>query len=139
MTIDKNRVVLLLAEVKAMLDVKDMKIAFSNLRKTWTWNPFSGTKGDVSKAWEQFLFQIDKLTELVTMVVVAVEKVKVAVFGDESGTGGMKLEAAVEFLDEVCITPWYLTLFKRPLFRLLISLAVSTLNRYLGKNWLSKL
>lgn len=73
--------------------------------------------------------------QLITEVVKEVEKLSVVLPMSSSD----KLDLAAKVADDYIKLPFYVELFDRPIFRILIEAVVNTLNKYTGKNWLEKI
>jgi len=127
--IDKQKI---LDELKK-IDYNEIVESLKKLKKEWDWNPFDKDGDEYTTAWSEFKHNIELLSDLFERVVIAVEKIAPTVL--DIASGGAKLEATVQFLDEVVQLPFYLEWADAPVFRLLISLIVDKLNDKYGHDW----
>lgn len=107
------------------------------LVKGLDWNPFKLDHPDeFENAWKEttasFAAIFTFIGEIVDMVELAVKDLFSTI---GSLNGAEKLEAAVEFLDDIVKLPFWLEWFDKPVFRLIISLVVGSLNKERGHLW----
>lgn len=114
------------------LDLLTLKDKARALKKEWDWNPFDKDDDQYTTAWQEFMHNIDLLSEMMEQVVITVEKAS-KVLGILEG--GAKLEAAVQFLDKLIRLPFFLEWLDGPLFRFAISYVVRALNKKYGHDW----
>lgn len=103
------------------------------VKKEFDWNPFNKDGDEYVTAWDEFKHNIKLINNLITKVIVTVEKIAVTVLGVSSG--GAKLEAAVQYLDDVVKLPFFAEFVDAPFFRLIISFAVDKINEKYGNDW----
>lgn len=116
------------------LNLEELKEKAKALKKEWDWNIFDKDGDEYTTAWQEFMHNIDLLSNLFEEVVIAVEKAS-QVLGILEG--GAKLEAAVKFLDDVIKLPFFLDWFDGPLLKFGISYVVRSLNSKYGHDWKS--
>ena len=98
-------------------------------------NPFK-TVAEGGVGWETYKEGAALLNGIFYHAVVVVEH---TAFDAGQVASGAKREALIDFLDEVIKLPFWLVPFERPIYRATIDGIVSTLNRLLGKDWVSKI
>lgn len=96
-------------------------------------NEFKQKKEFNPLKWDEFKTTIVLLGNILEKVIITVEKVAKSL--TDIASGQAKLEAAVEFIDDVVKLPWYLELIDKPFLKLIISLLVDQLNKRLGHTW----
>ena len=121
--------------LESNLKVEDLKISFDNLKKGWDWNPFDDDDDKYKTAWDELRHNVELLHDFCSRVILVVEKGSKVLKITE---GGAKLEAAVKFLDEKIKLPFYLEWADDKIFRMVLALLVTNLNKALGKNWVDK-
>jgi len=127
--INKKKLAELEFSVKSLIKWDKIKENYLTIVSRKGWNPF--------KDKELFLEKISSLREIIQLIVTAVEKAsnKIA----EGVSSAEKLKTASKIIDEIITFPFIIELFDNFIFYILISLAVDSLNRFLGKNWIKKL
>jgi hypothetical protein len=97
---------------------------------------------DELKDWDsllEILRNIVSITNFAISVVLAIEviadKLATDIFKISSTE---KLNSAIILLDKYIKLPWYLEIFDGPIFKILISIVVSMLNKWFGKRWDTK-
>ena len=100
-------------------------------------NEGKGILGEIDEIgkWDtitEVLQNISKISNFVVKLIIAVELASKKI---EGGSSEEKLAAACQTLDEMIKFPWYLEALDGPLFKILISALVVTINRIRGNDW----
>lgn len=119
------------AEIEKQFKISELKKQFDELRAGWKWNPFKD-----KTVWSALQKNFDLLYDTATKTVVACQKAaaELKIVEDEA-----KLEAAVEFLDDVVVLPFWMEFFDAKIFRLLITFVYKSLKKQFGPNFADKL
>ena len=105
--------------------IKDAKIVISSMDELKEWDTLSEIVDNITLA-------TDFVMDLILAVEIAVDDLSDDIEGIKSGD---KLDVAASILDDVIQLNWYLEVIDEAAFRVLISSAVSMLNKWFGNNW----
>ncbi len=125
----------ILEKLKQELNIEELQLKFSDLRKAWIWD----FKKRPEVLFKQFIQNIKVLVELLESIIITAEKISIALEIFDKEKGQKKLEAVIEFLDEILVLPFFLEPLDAPIFRVLIGIIVMKLNSLYGeKNWFKR-
>ena len=128
---------LLTGKLKEILQTDEFAEKLERL-KDCEFNPFQPPEAPGSpEGFDKWREAQELANDILSDVITVVERVVTDT--GEVAQGKEKLDAVVNFVDDIIALPFYLEPFDKPLIRMLISQLVGLLNKCFGKNWIDKI
>lgn len=116
----------LVRQVVEYLEVANLNQALKTLTHEFDWNPFNNDGDEYDGFWPEVRHNMDLVNDVIMATVMVLEK---ATVGGRELKSPEKLDIAVGVLDEALRLPWYAEMFDGPLLKILVSQAVSIMNK----------